>query len=1089
MPDLYPGGLLFADTDDGTTPTYLNMPSEGQVVSIGNGASLDGLRTYNPVLLVKKPSVQVAGATAENDGGAGVWRWRVGARPTENGIYTVYHNTDTTGYWSRRWDGRNADLAWAGLAATAGAAALATALTILAGTTVSVDKAYQTATLAVPANTKLVADMPGLGFALIANTNSHLVTLGQGAQLHGLTLDGQSSTQIGPAGFGTAIVQASGHATPAKLVSCTLKNAQNNGVYLYNSPGGIVIRDITVDGSRAEAFFAQASSNIKIRAGSLKNLRSDGIKIHGPDPTYTSYISTANEVTQLDIDYSGMALTNNALGVELWGAVSNSTVSRINITGPASITGGGVYAVSFDHTDRCFGSHITVDGQAGQNIYIGLELAGAIHSGFSSCSVKNYNGTGVSISRTDAFDNSLTDVSTDNNAKISGGYGIQVVNGHPAIRISGGSHRDSGERAIFLNNSGAGSSISAVTFGIAKQASSMLAIYLFATSNVTVLGCNGLPLAVDVLQANRGAGTVQPGVIQDSTGVTWLGGSWNGSPASDTTGTGKANQDGLAFYGSSGNCTIGFVNFSNYGYNAVSGTSATGASNTFIGLKLTNAGGVNVRATDNVLDTAQIAKLGSPAFTGVPTAPTAPVGTNTTQVATTAFVAASQVAASRGVTSGYSVHLMDFEEASRTAAVLGLTPTAAQLAKALDGINHMGSYVQGRLPAVFTRPSAAWQPGVASPNDTARIFGSDTASPAVLLEAPSTNINTKAAGAGGSSSSFPTGWGILGGGGATATVVGYGASSDYPGSNYVDVRIDGTAAGGSVVVATNGKDSVGAGVTTSGQITLQLIAGVPQGAAYWGNHWWNSGGAYIGENSLPGLSTNILGAPVRQSGTVTSPANTTAFTQRIYFTGRSVGSSQTYRISGPMVEATAGASSFAVTTRAADSYRLDALAAQFGGASQPFGLAVGWVGNGAAGTLWEVTNGARGLKLLRNSDGTVSLVATNNAGATTTITGATVYAGRTPHTAFVEYDGTNLSLYIDGVQLGASTAFPLQGAYSALRLGGLVAGGGEITALVAPGAPGLNVPLLNANTSRTLAQVAALHSSWSPELGRITLPF
>ncbi len=36
-----------------------------------------------------------------------------------------------------------------------------------------------------------------------------------------------------------------------------------------------------------------------------------------------------------------------------------------------------------------------------------------------------------------------------------------------------------------------------------------------------------------------------------------------------------------------------------------------------------------------------LAKLGSPAFTGTPTAPTAAAGTDTTQIATTAFVQAA----------------------------------------------------------------------------------------------------------------------------------------------------------------------------------------------------------------------------------------------------------------------------------------------------------------------------------------------------------------------------------------------------------------------------------------------------------------
>ena len=52
-----------------------------------------------------------------------------------------------------------------------------------------------------------------------------------------------------------------------------------------------------------------------------------------------------------------------------------------------------------------------------------------------------------------------------------------------------------------------------------------------------------------------------------------------------------------------------------------------------------SAGGVPIEASDSTK-----APLASPAFTGVPTAPTATVATNTTQLATTAFVQAVNAA-------------------------------------------------------------------------------------------------------------------------------------------------------------------------------------------------------------------------------------------------------------------------------------------------------------------------------------------------------------------------------------------------------------------------------------------------------------
>lgn len=51
------------------------------------------------------------------------------------------------------------------------------------------------------------------------------------------------------------------------------------------------------------------------------------------------------------------------------------------------------------------------------------------------------------------------------------------------------------------------------------------------------------------------------------------------------------------------------------------------------------AGNVSVNISNNAVDLSLVAPLDSPALTGIPTAPTAVAGTNTTQLASTAFVA------------------------------------------------------------------------------------------------------------------------------------------------------------------------------------------------------------------------------------------------------------------------------------------------------------------------------------------------------------------------------------------------------------------------------------------------------------------
>lgn len=59
--------------------------------------------------------------------------------------------------------------------------------------------------------------------------------------------------------------------------------------------------------------------------------------------------------------------------------------------------------------------------------------------------------------------------------------------------------------------------------------------------------------------------------------------------------------------------------------------------------------GVTITPTSKTVNITGLAPLASPSLTGTPTAPTAPVGTDTTQIATTAFVKAAIAAASIGI--------------------------------------------------------------------------------------------------------------------------------------------------------------------------------------------------------------------------------------------------------------------------------------------------------------------------------------------------------------------------------------------------------------------------------------------------------
>lgn len=85
--------------------------------------------------------------------------------------------------------------------------------------------------------------------------------------------------------------------------------------------------------------------------------------------------------------------------------------------------------------------------------------------------------------------------------------------------------------------------------------------------------------------------------------------------------------------------------------------------------------------TNLTADLAAKAALASPAFTGTPTAPTAAAGTSTTQLATTAFVAATLVATVTMKTASHTLVLADagtiLEMNSASAQVFTIPPNSS----------------------------------------------------------------------------------------------------------------------------------------------------------------------------------------------------------------------------------------------------------------------------------------------------------------------------------------------------------------------------------------------------------------------------
>jgi hypothetical protein len=153
--------------------------------------------------------------------------------------------------------------------------------------------------------------------------------------------------------------------------------------------------------------------------------------------------------------------------------------------------------------------------------------------------------------------------------------------------------------------------------------------------------------------------------------------------------------DGTNFYnaisGSVGNYTVN-------GNLSVTGTTALSGALTYGGVALSNS----------VTGTGSMALSASPTFTGIPAAPTASSGTNTTQLATTAFVQASTTALGLGtmstqnanavaITGGTITGITDLAVADGGTGRSTLTANAVLTGNGTSGINSVSPGTSGNL--------------------------------------------------------------------------------------------------------------------------------------------------------------------------------------------------------------------------------------------------------------------------------------------------------------------------------------------------------------------------------------------------------
>lgn len=453
------------------------------------------------------------------------------------------------------------------------------------------------------------------------------------------------------------------------------------------------------------------------------------------------------------------------------------------------------------------------------------------------------------------------------------------------------------------------------------------------------------------------------------------------------------------------------------------------------------------------------------------------------------------VTLTNGLTDGAGVYLRDYEVAQRQAALLGLTPSTAQLNQALDAVIHTNGVLDGRKAATFTRAlSANLLSGAAVGVDVPRLTGTDTSAPAILIETALTGRLLY------SRDFSNTYWTKS----ANMTVTADQAIGPDD-TAYLDLLTD-TGTGGSVSRASVTGFTAGTyqaiwstlkrGTAPTTRLALDIGAGNSANITY----TWATGAI---ANSTPGT----VGVRPAISRAVALPQRNGCIRLVMVLLMGTGGTSGTVSLSLPAggtvyagdIQAEASAfptspvqSGAAAGTRPADSYRLDPLATNIGTVGQAFSLSLAFWHPGSAGTLIGFNTGGtaqpnRRLNLSIATDGNVSLLAQPSSGASVTISTTTAPTSRTWHTAMLEYSGTALSLYVDGVQMGTSTAFTMEGPYSALQIGGTpTLTGSELTALIAPGAPVLSIPLVG-TSARTASLVAALHTAWLAELNRQTV--
>lgn len=357
-------------------------------------------------------------------------------------------------------------------------------------------------TVRIPMGTVLRLDAGGAAYPLITVAASNVSITGRG------TLDGAGDSieqrSPGSGAYWSGLIDIDPDLSDVTIAGLTIRNTARGGIYAYGPSQRLTIErccfaDIGLPGAGNGGACVMLDSGICDSVVSHNRaygrLSSNFLKVKGG----AEGNSVGNEVAFNHLDYRDCTEfddTYGALGIEMWTGAWYSRVVGNHVYGPmVKPTSGQFTGISFgDARGSVCSSNIIVGGDDLEAMQYGLEVADCPDMTLVGNSVSGAV-YGVSVSNKDP--------EPSHALSISGGMiqrcqvaGLYVDSAPSALKVTGVSFIDCGQRFVFLNSNGGtlrGGAISTCSFQIKDQTLTdkdghVYAIYAGSTSAKDVAG-------------------------------------------------------------------------------------------------------------------------------------------------------------------------------------------------------------------------------------------------------------------------------------------------------------------------------------------------------------------------------------------------------------------------------------------------------------------------------------------------------------------------------------------------------------------------------------------------------------------------